>query len=152
MTLALAPISFQDACAFVTAHHRHHKPPRGHKFSLAVLDDGKLCGVAIVGRPVSRHLQDGRTLELTRLCTDGSRNAASKLLGAARRACIALGYHKLITYTLAEEGGTSLRAAGYRCAGSTGGGPWSRAGRHRCDDHPLQPKLRWEAASSGMLQ
>ena len=142
--LQLQPISFREACRFVELHHRHHKPPQGHKFSIAVNDGEKVVGVIIVGRPVSRHLDNGWTLEVTRSCTDGTRNANSKLYGAARRACFAIGYKRLITYTLKQEGGVSLRAAGWRELGVAGGGSWSRKSRPRVDVHPLGQKLLWE--------
>ncbi|WP_280470659.1 XF1762 family protein [Nocardia farcinica] len=112
--LALCPVSFEDACAFVTLHHRHHLPPQGHKYSIGAALDGSLVGVAIVGRPVARHLDDGRTLEVTRVATDGTRNACSLLYAAAWRAARNLGYTRLITYTQATEGGASLRASGWR--------------------------------------
>jgi len=116
MTLEIVPVDFAQACAFVAAHHRHHKPPVGHKFSIGVEDDGLLVGVAIVGRPVSRVLAADpiRTLEVTRSATDGTRNANSKLYAAARAAAFAMGYDRLITYTQDGESGASLRAAGYR--------------------------------------
>ena len=149
MSLALQPITLSEANAFVLAHHRHHKPVPGAKFSIAVNDGGKVVGVAIVGRPVARMLDDGWTLEVNRVATDGTRNACSFLYGACRRACFALGYRKLITYTLPEEGGASLRAAGWKCLGERGGGSWNRpnTGRFRCDTHPLQSKMFWEVAN-----
>lgn len=104
--LTIVPISFAEACEFVRVHHRHHKPPTGHKFSVAVVDEvGDVRGVACIGRPVARRLDDGWTLEVNRVATDGYKNACSALYGAAWRATRALGYRKLITYTLAEEGG-----------------------------------------------
>ena len=75
----LIPISLKDANAFVAEHHRHHKPVVGHKFSIGCAQEGRLVGVAIVGRPVSRHLDDGLTLEVNRLCTTGEKNACSML-------------------------------------------------------------------------
>jgi hypothetical protein len=146
MPLEIVPISLREACAFVAEHHRHHKPPRGHKFAVAVADGDRLCGVAIVGRPVSRHLDDGATLEVTRCCTDGTRNACSILYGAAWRAARAMGYRRVVTYTLPEEGGASLRAAGWRVIGEAGGGSWNRQDRPRVDSHPTQTKIRWEVA------
>jgi len=113
MSLTIVPVTFRQACAFITAHHRHHPPPRGMKFALGVANDaGELVGVATVGRPVARQLDDGRTVEVTRTCTVGYRNANSMLYGAAWRAARALGYHRLITYTQQGEPGASLRAAG----------------------------------------
>ena len=142
--LDLQPITFREACAFVTAHHRHHRPPQGHLFSVAVNDGTNVVGVAIVGRPVARMLQNGYTAEVTRCCTDGTKNVASMLYAAAWRAARALGYRRLITYTLAEEKGTSIHAAGWREIGSAGGGSWSRADRPRVDTHPTGTKTLWE--------
>lgn len=147
-TLILVPVSLREANAFVAARHRHHGPTRGHKFSVAVADaEGALRGVAIAGRPVSRHLDDGQTLEVLRVCTDGTPNVCSKLYGAVRRTAIAMGYppHKIITYTLHDEPGTSLRAAGWHRDGLTRGGEWGRAGRPRETANP-SPKVRWRAA------
>lgn len=144
MGLELTPITLAEANAFVTAHHRHHKRTAGHIARLAVSEGDTVRGVAIVGRPVARMLDDGWTAEVLRCCTDGSRNACSMLYGAAWRAVRALDYRKLVTYTLPEEGGASLRAAGWRCVGQAGGGSWSRRERPRVDTHPLQEKLRWE--------
>ncbi|HCF7141404.1 TPA: hypothetical protein NIJ13_006529, partial [Pseudomonas aeruginosa] len=112
--LHLLPVSLRTANAFVLPHH--HRPVQGAKFALAVTlaDSDLIRGVAIVGRPVARHLDDGWTLEVTRLCTDGAPNACSKLYGAAWKVARALGYIRLITYTLSDEGGASLRAAGWR--------------------------------------
>ncbi len=147
--LALLPITLADANAFVQHHHRHHPPVVGHKFSLAAAKGGQVVGVAIIGRPVSRVRDDGLTLEVTRLCTDGSRNACSLLYGAAARAAFALGYRRIGTYTLPSEGGASLRAAGWQLAGERGGGSWSRPARHRDDCHPIHVKLLWERYASG---
>jgi hypothetical protein len=146
MKLQLQPISFEEARAFIAQHHRHHLPPRGWKFGIAVNDGEQVVGVACVARPVSRIIQSREpyTLELTRLCTDGTRNAASFLLGAARRATFALGYKHLITYTLLEEGGVSLRAAGWKELGRAGGGTWNRPNRLRVDKAPTGQKLLWE--------
>ena len=141
----LVPVTLAEANDFVTLHHRHHKRVVGHKFSLGAVDGDELIGVVIVGRPVARMLDNGRTLEVTRLCTTGNRNACSFLYGAARRACFALGYDRIGTYILASEPGTSLVAAGWRCLGERGGGSWSSPSRVRQDQHPLELKTRWEA-------
>jgi hypothetical protein len=143
--LSIVPCTLREARAFVLEHHRHHGPPQGGLFALACSDGAKIVGVAIVGNPVARMLAGDFTAEVTRLCTTGERNACSALYAAAWRAARALGYRKLITYTLAEEGGASLRAAGWRCLGEAGGGSWSRKNRPRVDTHPTQTKLRWEA-------
>ena len=143
--LNLVPMTLKRANAFVATHHRHHKPVVGQKFSLGCEQDGTLVGVAIVGRPVSRHLDDGRTLEVTRLCSTGEKNVCSFLYSAAARAARTLGYEKIITYTLDTEPGVSLRAAGWTCAGTAGGLCWTGE-RRPADEHqyPAQMKLRYE--------
>lgn len=113
--LHVIPLTLRAANAFVAEHHRHHKPVRGHKFSIGVVDDdGTLRGVAIVGRPVARHYDDGLTAEVNRSCTDGTPNANSALYGAAWRTAKGMGYLRLITYTQEGESGVSLLAAGWR--------------------------------------
>lgn len=147
--LRVVPTTLREANAFVERHHRHHQPDRGCICVLAVSDEkDEVRGVAIVGRPKGRGLQDGFTAEVTRCCTDGAYNACSMLYSAAWRACRALGYLKLVTYTLPDEGGASLRAANWQCIGRAGGGTWHRpnTGRPRVDLHPTQEKLRWEVA------
>ncbi len=144
--LYIIPMDLSDANDFVAKHHRHHKPVIGHKFSIGVMDEAHaLQGVAIIGRPTARMSDDGWTLEVLRVATNGCRNACSALYGAARRAAWALGYKRLITYTLKSESGTSLVAAGWKQIGEAGGGSWSRKSRPRTDNHPLELKLRWEA-------
>lgn len=146
MSLELQPITYEEACVFIREHHSHHLPPQGWKFGLAVNDGAKVRGVVTVGRPVARHLDGGYTLELTRCCTDGAKNAASKLYAAAWRATRALGYRRLITYTLASEAGTSLIAAGWALLGEAGGGSWDCKSRPRVDKAPTCQKNLWEAA------
>lgn len=147
MGLRAAPISFADAAAFVQEHHRHHTPPRGHKFSIAAVNDnGTIVGVVIVGRPVARRRDDGETMEVTRLCTDGTRNACSFLYGAAARAAFALGYRRIGTYILKTELGTTLKAAGWKLIGETPGRSWSVPSRPRSDRHPIEPKLLFEVS------
>ncbi len=143
--MELRPITIRAAGAFVAEVHRHHDCPRGAKFALSAWHDGKLVGVAMIGRPVSRMLDDGLTAEVIRVATDGTRNACSFLYGAAKRAAQAQGYRKVITYTLIEENGASLRAVGWNRVGVAGGGSWSRPSRPQVDHHPLQQKIRWEA-------
>lgn len=137
-------IGLDEANAFVEAHHRHHRPVVGHLFSLGAALDERIVGVVIVGRPVARMRDDGLTAEVTRLCTDGTRNACSFLYGAAARAAFALGFKRIGTYILAEEPGTSLTAAGWRCIGEAGGGSWGRKDRPRVDKFPTQGKLLFE--------
>lgn len=151
MKLVVTPITIAEAQAFVDQHHRHHKAPRGALFAVAVSslhtpDPMVVRGVAICGRPVSRELADGWTVEITRCCTTGEWNACSMLYGACRRAAIALGFLRIITYTLASEPGSSLRGAGFRVVADVRGRSWSCKSRPRVDKHPLQDKLRWEAA------
>lgn len=146
MTLSIAPITISDAREFIAQHHRHHQPPVSALFAVSVADGDTVRGVAVVGRPVARGNQDGWTAEVTRVATDGARNACSMLYGACWRAARALGYHRLITYTLASEGGASLRAAGWRVIGQVRGRSWSCKSRPRVDRHPSQDKLRWEAS------
>jgi hypothetical protein len=143
--LEIVHVELSEANEFVRVHHRHHQPVTGHRFSIGVTQSAKIVGVAIIGRPVSRMQDDGLTLEVNRVATDGTKNACSILYGAARRACFALGYKRLITYTLPAEGGASLRGAGWKCLGSAGGGKWSRRSRSRVDAHPTQEKWKWEA-------
>ena len=142
--LVAVPVDFADAAAFVRLHHRHHTPPVGHKFSIGAESDGNLIGVVIVGRPVARRRDDGRTLEVTRLCTIGERNACSFLYGAAARAAFALGYSRIGTYILKREPGTSLAAAGWKLIAETPGKSWSVPSRPRSDSHPLEPRLLFE--------
>lgn len=149
-SLFLVPVTLREALAFVRAHHRHHQPPPGGLFAVGAASAdggpwGAIHGVAIIGRPVARMVAaDDFTAEVTRLCSDGERNVCSMLYAAAWRACRAMGYRRLITYTLPEEGGASLRASGATLIGEAGGGTWNRKRRPRVDTHPLQAKLRWE--------
>lgn len=152
MSLQVVPITLREAHAFVARVHRHHKPSRGGKFAIGASSGFRVVAVAVVGRPVSRRLQDGGwTAEVLRLAAvEGIKGACSMLYMAAWRACRAMGYRKLITYTLTSEPGTSLKAlesAGWRCIGECGGGTWDRAARPRVDEHPTQTKLRWEVAT-----
>jgi hypothetical protein len=143
--LEIVPTTYPEACRFISRHHRHHLPPQGWKFGVAAAENGRVVGVVTVGRPVARHLDDGWTLEVTRCCTDGTKNAASMLYAAAWRATRALGYRRLITYTLIEEPGTSLKAAGWKVIGTTAGGSWNCPSRPRVDKAPLGSKTLWEA-------
>lgn len=151
MSLTIQPIDYGEACVFVMRHHRHHVPPQSRaKFCIGVNDGEKVVGVAMVARPVAMGLDNGWTLEVVRCCTDGTKNACSMLYSACWRAARAMGYLKLVTYTLPEEGGASLKAANWRCIGKAGGGTWHRpnTGRFRVDKHPTQEKLRWEVSDS----
>lgn len=143
-SLIATPITLREADAWIRQHHRHHRPARGCAFVIGASDGAVIVGVAVIGRPVARKLQDGWTAEVTRVATNGYRNACSFLYGAAWRAARALGYRRLVTYTLPSEGGASLRGAGWTLIGEAGGGSWSRTDRPRVDLHPTQTKLRWE--------
>lgn len=144
MKLDLQPITRKEAHAFVRQHHRHHGPDQGDKFCIGVNNGEVVVGVVIAGRPRARHSDDAWTLEVTRLCTDGTPNAVSKLLSGVRRAAQGMGYRRLITYTLPEEGGASMRASGMREVGLRGGGEWNCPSRPRVDTHPTGQKVLWE--------
>lgn len=144
--MRVVPLTLKEANAFVDKLHRHHKPVVGHRFSLGLRrEDGSLAGVVICGRPVARMVDPATTLEVTRLCTDGTFNACSMLYSAAARTSKEMGFEKIQTYILDEEPGTSLKASGWVLEGHTYGGAWSdkegKAGRK--NDHPLNPKQRW---------
>jgi hypothetical protein len=132
---------------FVDEVHRHHMSPQGWKFGVAAEKNGRMVGVAMVGLPVARNLDDGFTSEVRRVATDGTRNACSFLYARTRRASFELGYRRVITYILASEPGTSLIAAGWRLVGPAGGGSWSRPSRKREDNAPRGLKMLWEAVA-----
>lgn len=138
----------REAFAFVEAHHRHSVVPAGCVFALGAGHGERLEGVAIVGRPVARGLQDGFTLEVLRLCTPSegaARNVCSFLYAASWRATRALGYRRLVTYTRQDEAGSSLRAAGWRVVGEVEARSWHTRSRPRDDRDERVPRLRWEA-------
>lgn len=146
MSLHVVPLELAEANEFVERHHRHHKPIGFHRFSIGAVDEsGALRGVAIVSKPVARALSPRDVVEVSRLCTDGTRNACSLLYAACARAAAAMGYRRIQTYTLPSEGGASLRASGWTNAGEAGGGQWVRAdGAPRRTDQPTDVKYRWE--------
>ena len=129
--LTIRPITLRAANAYVAEHHRHNLPVNGHKYSVACYDGDRLCGVAIAGQPIARKLDDGLTLEIRRVCTDGTYNACSMLYGAATRVAREMGYKRIITYTLISENGASLRASGFENCGEAGGVSWDMPSRHR---------------------
>ena len=144
----LCPITLKSAQAFVKEHHRHNEPPHGHKFSIGLTDGGELVGVVVVGRPIARGNNDGFTAEITRCCVlNGQRNSNSKLYAAAIRAARAMGYRRVITYTLPEESGASLKAVGFRADGMTRHSPngWDMPSRPRRkpEKYPYCQKIRW---------
>lgn len=137
-------MTLKAANEYVAERHRHHKPSTGHKFSIGLMDNNKLIGVAICGRPVARGSDDGFTLEVNRLCTDGSENACSKLYGACARIAKEMGYKKIQTYILDSEPGISLKASGWVMEATTAGGQWKyTGGKPRRTDQPIEPKQRW---------
>lgn len=154
--ISVVPLTLAEARRFVAEHHRHNEPPIGHRFSIGLKRGDKLVGVVVAGHPVARNADDGQTIELLRVTTDGSRNARSRLYGAACRAAAAMGYRRAITYTLESEPGSSLRASGFTAIGTTVGDEWMRPNQPRrarsgtllslWGDRkmPTGPKVRWE--------
>ena len=150
MGLEIRPITRAAADEFIKLHHRHHGAPVGALWRHAVHDsDGNLVGVAVVGRPVARALDDGLTVEVTRLCTDGYQNACSILYAAARKTAIAKGYRRGLTYILASENGSSLKASGYDLLWQVSGRSWDVPSRRRIDKHPTTDKLAFGFGSWG---
>lgn len=140
----LTHVELKEANAFVERLHRHCKPITGHRFSIGAIHEGRLVGVAIIGRPVARKTCQKTVVEVSRLCTDGSKNACSFLYGAAARAAKALGYASIQTFILDKEPGTSLRAAGWSLLGETPGKGWDMPTRPRPDDpSPRGTKQKW---------
>ena len=147
MKLRAIPMDFEGANEFVYRHHRHHKPVVGCKFVIGAALSETLVGVVIVGRPVARSRDDSETLEVTRLCTDGTKNACSFLYGAAARAAFALGYRRIGTYIRADELGTSLMAANWRQIGEVRGRSWNAPSRPRRDQTDIVDRLLFEATA-----
>ena len=154
MSLQIKPCSLVEANAFILKNHRHHDKVSGHKFNISVWDGDKVVGVACVGRPLARMLDDNRTLEVTRLCTDGTYNACSILYARCAKIAKDMGYEKIITYILDKESGTSLKASGWHCEDDDcGGGSWNRTNRPRelteinlfgeKQKYPITKKQRW---------
>ena len=142
--MIIIPITLKQANSFVEKHHRHHKRVVGYKFAIGLLSHSELVGVAIVGRPVNRHADDGLTAEVTRLVTLGHPNACSKLYGAAARICKEMGYCKIQTYILESELGTSLKASGWEIEAITAGGQWKHTdNKPRRTDQPTVKKVRY---------
>lgn len=143
MGLEPCRVELRDANAFVAALHRHHKPVRGHRFSLGVQKDGVLVGVAICGRPVARMTNQKDVLEVTRVCTDGTKNACSWLYGAAVRCARDMGFSRVQTFLLEDEPAVTVRAAGFRHDGTSAGGQWVHTSGPRRTDQPTCAKQRW---------
>ena len=148
--LHAVPLTRDEVEEFISQHHRHHLPPVGWVFHVALARDGQIVGVATVGRPVARAYDDSWTAEVTRLCTldePEAKHAASKLYAMAWRIAREMGYLRLITYTLAVESGTSLRAAGWREVHAVKGRSWNCQSRPRVDKHPTTDKTLWEVGA-----
>lgn len=143
MSLRIRPLTLKQANDHVAALHRHHKPATGHRFSLGCFEGDRLVGACIVGRPVARMTDQNNVAEVTRLVTDGTKNACSILYAAAARAADAMGFERIQTFILESEPGTSLRASGWVLDGVSGGGEWGRKNRARENDQPTEKKTRW---------
>lgn len=137
------PLELSEANEYVSMLHRHHSPVHRDKFRIGASQDGRLVGVVQVGRPVSRMLDDGKTLEVVRLCTDGTKDVCSFLYSKAARIAKEMGYERIVTYILCTETGTSLRACGWTEDGETSGGTWDRPSRKRNTTAPTIPKKRY---------
>jgi hypothetical protein len=144
--MCLVPTTLREANAFVRRFHRHSGPVRGHKFSVGAALGDELVGVAIAGRPVARHRDDGLTIEVLRVCVAEAapRNSCSLLYGACWRAARAMGYRRAITYTLRTEDGASLRASGFTLIGEVRRQSWDRPSRPRADQRKPSERLSWE--------
>lgn len=144
MDIRVRPCALKEANEYVKQYHRHHKPTAGHKFSIKVVNENnETLGVAICGRPVARHYDDGVTLEINRLCTNGAYNACSMLYGACARIAKDMGYDRIITYILKSENGASLKASNFICEGEAGGEIWTGKRSGRDNGVPKEKKTRW---------
>ena len=141
--LEATPLELSAANEFVKILHRHYSPVHRDKFRVGCMNNGRLVGVAQVGRPVSRMLDDGKTVEVVRLCTDGTKDVCSFLYSKVARIAKEMGYEKIITYILCTESGTSLKASGWVEEATTSGGDWSRPSRPRNTTAPTMPKKRY---------
>jgi len=143
LSLALTPITLRDARQFIAEHHRHNQPPHGWKFGTSLTDStGETRGVAVAGRPIARAQDDGLTIEITRVCSLGDRNANSQLYAAILRAAKALGYRRAITYTLKDESDASLRAVGFEFDGWTVSSSWNTPRRLRLTENLFGEQLK----------
>lgn len=144
--MRLCPVTLAEAKAFVAEHHRHSVPPLGWRFGVGLDDNGVLVGVAMLGRPVARGLDNGLIIEALRVCTIGHKNACTMLYGACRKMAAAAGYDTLVTYTRDDEPGSSLRAAGFRRVATVKGRSWDTPSRRRSDRDERVSRVRWEIA------
>lgn len=143
--LHVIPFTLKQANQLIAQLHRHHKPVVGHRFSLGCVgNSGLVCGACVVGRPISREINQYQVAEVTRLVTDGTKNACSVLYAAAARVCKEMGFIKIQTYILETESGISLKAAGWTFEQMTTGGNWNHSCRKgRREDQPMCRKQRW---------
>lgn len=141
--LSIKPIHLKDANEWVRRYHRHNIPTVGGKFAVACYEGYRLCGVAICGRPTARNADNGTTLEIYRNCTDGTRNACSKLYGACVRIAKEMGYTKVITYILESENGSSVKASNFICEGKAGLTKQTGARQQRYAVAPKEYKQRY---------
>jgi len=154
--LELAPVTRRVARQWIATHHAHSRPPDGWRFGVSVLVDGEIVGVGCAGQPKARPLDDGRTIEITRVCTIGTPNACSRIYAALCGAAKRLGYRTAYTYTLEDECASCPRAAGFVLDGCTPGRSWSVPSRPRVEVDlfgeartPLGPKHRWKRVLNG---
>lgn len=144
IVLSIIPISYRVARDFINQHHRHHKSSQGQKFAIGLTDGINLIGVVTAGRPVSRYMDDGQTLEVTRCCVkEIYKNGISKLYSHVCKVAQAMGYKQVITYTLASEPGASMKAANFNLVRKSKGGSWNSDARERTDKHPTTEKYLW---------
>ena len=146
----IIPLNLKEANSFVELHHRHNGPTTGYKFAIGLKEGRELIGVAICGRPVSRHLDNGEILEINRVCTTKGDNSCSMLYGACCRIAKEMGYRKIITYTRQSESGISLKASNFTNEGTAGGLAWSGK---RYNNKPQrlkqgEMKIRWSKTLS----
>lgn len=144
--MEIKPISLRKANEFVKENHRHNLPTAGGKFAISCVQDGKLIGVAICGRPINRCLDDDNTLEVYRVATDGTRNSTSFLYNRCKRIGQLMGYERIITYTLQSESGSSLRGIGAKQMSNFKGRQWKvhQNGVRNFQSVFNENKIRWE--------
>lgn len=143
--LKAQPMSLKKANEYVAEMHRHHPPVYRDMFRVGCYDtsQGRLVGVVQVGRPVARGLDDGKTVEVVRLCSDGTKNVCSFLYGKASRIAKELGYSRIVTYILDSESGDSLKASGWAYDHKVYGRSWSCPSRPRQTQSPTCDKQMW---------
>jgi hypothetical protein len=146
VTFRIVPVTFAQANSFVAMFHRHNQKVLSAKLYIGLMHDDELIGVAIAGRPVARMLDDGATLEITRVCVkDGYPNANSMLYGRIKKIAMLMGYKRVVTYTLKKEAQSSLLAIGAVPHEASKPRQWTTPSRQRYQSQIYnEPKLRWE--------